>query len=49
MNKTETITIRITEQEKNELKAIAARHSTTLSNILRELVKDYLKTRTQAE
>ena len=40
-----TITIRITEQEKAQLKAIAARKDVPMSQLIRELVREYIKAR----
>lgn len=41
--KTENITIRINEAEKEVLKAIAARLDVPMSQIIREAIKKYVK------
>jgi predicted DNA binding CopG/RHH family protein len=41
--KNESITIRISEAEKEQLKAIAARKDVPMSQIIREVVKDYIQ------
>ena len=41
--KTATIGLRISEQEKEQLEAIAAKRDVSLSQIIREIIKEYLK------
>lgn len=43
MSKDTTITIRIAEQEKEALKAAAAKRDVPVSQLIREAIKDYLK------
>lgn len=40
--KTESITIRISEAEKEQLKTIAARKDIPMSQIIRQVIKDYI-------
>lgn len=41
--KTDKITIRISEEEKEQLKAIAAKKDVPMSQLIREMIKDFIK------
>ena len=45
-NKDATLSFRLTEQEKEQLKAIAERQDVALSKLIRNIVKEYLKAHT---
>lgn len=45
--KTEKITIRISDQEKEKLQAIAVKKDIPMSQIIREIIKNYIQEESQ--